>query len=42
MNMMSSANARVYSHSTIRNINEQQMLNDVETCFTSFISRLLD
>ena len=41
MNMASSANARVYSHS-IRNINEQQMLNDVETCFTSFTSRLLD
>ena len=38
MNMASSANACVYSHSTIRNINEQQMLNVVEACFTSFKS----
>ena len=36
MNMVSSANARVYSLSSIRNINEQQMLNEVEACFTSF------
>lgn len=33
MNMASSANAWVYSHSTIRNINEQQMLNEVEAVF---------
>ena len=38
MNMVSSANACVYSHSTIRNVNEQQMLNEVEACFTSFKS----
>ena len=38
MNMASSANACVYSHSTIRNINEQQMSNDVEACFTCFKS----
>ena len=35
---MSSADACVYSHSTIPNINEQQILNDVEACFTSFKS----
>jgi len=42
MNMASSANACVYIHSTIswtiRNINEQQILNDFEACFNSFKS----